>query len=301
VLLALIGSRWLTAIDPHGRRRVEDPEDFVRLEIEAALAREVRVIPILVDGASMPTAEQLPPSLAKLARRQALELSPARFDSDLGRLLRVLEATLAETRGSRAEVPERPEQRRPRSRRAWVLAGGGAAVVLVLVVAAVLANSRGSTPPAGDGGGSGVQGLAVVPQTDCTREWFAQDPPVASARVRSVELEAVDRRVLGTGEPQDQEFGLVFSDVLQSTEPQVLGAMKVVWRPGTGFHVIGVVDEQTCEPVGVAVASDPGVPARPALGDYEWLLMVLAGKQYLLLLNSSNSNTEVLVTLNRRA
>jgi hypothetical protein len=303
VVLALIGSHWLSATDQHGRRRLDDPDDFVRLEIEAALSRGVRVIPILVDGARMPTAEQLPDSLAKLVRRQALELSPARFDSDLGRLLKVLEATLAATRTGpdtgRDEVRARPEQQRPRSRRIWVLAGAGVAAALVLAVAAVLANSR-TTPPS-EGGGSGVQGLAVVPQTDCTREWFAQDPPVASARVRSVELEAVDRRVLGTGEPQDQEFGLVFSDVLQSTEPQVLGAMKVVWRPGTGFQVIGVVDEQTCKPVGVSEAADPGVPARPALGDYEWLLMVLAGRQYLLLLNSSNSNTEVLVTLNRKA
>ena len=78
VLLALIGEDWLTITDADGRRRLDDPHDFVRLEIEAALARDVRVIPILVDGARMPAAEELPNSLSKLARRQALELSPAR-------------------------------------------------------------------------------------------------------------------------------------------------------------------------------------------------------------------------------
>jgi len=96
VLLALIGDRWLTITDEDGQRRLDDPDDFVRLEIEAALTRNVRVIPILVEGARMPRAAELPPSLAKLARRQALVLSPANFDTS--RLLRVLDKTLAEVR-----------------------------------------------------------------------------------------------------------------------------------------------------------------------------------------------------------
>jgi hypothetical protein len=99
VLLALIGPRWLSIADEQGRRRLDNSEDFVRLEIEAALTRRVRVVPILVDGARMPRVEELPGSLAMLVRRQALELSPARFDFDLGRLLRVLERTLAEGPG----------------------------------------------------------------------------------------------------------------------------------------------------------------------------------------------------------
>src|SRR5215213_4899040 len=58
VLLALIGDEWLTITDEHGRRRLDDPGDFVRLEIEAALARNVRVIPVLVDGARMPRPDE---------------------------------------------------------------------------------------------------------------------------------------------------------------------------------------------------------------------------------------------------
>jgi ABC-type amino acid transport substrate-binding protein len=96
VLLALIGEEWLTIADEQGHRRLDNPEDFVRLEIEAALTRKVRVIPILVDRARMPRVEELPGSLAMLVRRQALELSPARFDFDLGRLLKVLDRTLTE-------------------------------------------------------------------------------------------------------------------------------------------------------------------------------------------------------------
>ena len=96
VLLALIVDRWLTITDEHGRARLDDPDDFVRLEIEAALTRNVRVIPILVEGARMPQTDELPPSLATLVHRQALELSPSRFEFDTGRLLKVLDSTLAD-------------------------------------------------------------------------------------------------------------------------------------------------------------------------------------------------------------
>lgn len=98
VLLAVIGDGWLTAADERGRRRLDDPEDFVRLEIEAALARAIRVIPVLVGTSPMPKATDLPPSLAPLVRRHALEVSPNRFDADTARLLRVLGRTLAEVR-----------------------------------------------------------------------------------------------------------------------------------------------------------------------------------------------------------
>jgi hypothetical protein len=108
VLLALIGDEWLTVADEHGRRRLDDPDDFVRLEIEAALTRNVRVIPILVDGARMPRADELPDSLVKLVRRQALELSPARFDFDTGRLLKVLDRTLADVRATQEDAASMP-------------------------------------------------------------------------------------------------------------------------------------------------------------------------------------------------
>jgi hypothetical protein len=94
-LLALIGGRWLTITGQDGRRRLDNPHDVVRLEVEVALSRNVRVIPILVDGARMPRADELPPSLAALGRRQALELSPNRFDTDARMLLQVLDRTVA--------------------------------------------------------------------------------------------------------------------------------------------------------------------------------------------------------------
>jgi hypothetical protein len=119
VLLALIGNEWLTITGEDGRRRLDDPADFVRVEVEAALARDVRVIPVLVDGASMPSADDLPASLAKLVRRQALELSPSRFDFDTGRLLRVLERTLGEVQAEiAATAPTAPVSTAPDDARA---------------------------------------------------------------------------------------------------------------------------------------------------------------------------------------
>ena len=113
VLLALIGEQWLTITDRSGVRRLDDPGDFVRVEIEAALSRNVRVIPILVDGATMPGADQVPPSLAGLSRRQALELSPSRFDFDSGRLLTVLDKTLADVRTEDKMTPRRGPDTEP--------------------------------------------------------------------------------------------------------------------------------------------------------------------------------------------
>jgi hypothetical protein len=98
LLLALIGDEWLTMTDEDGRQRLDDPNDFVCLEIEAALTRNVRIIPILVDGARMPRADELPAGLFGLVHRQALELSPSRFEYDTSRLIKVLDTTLANVR-----------------------------------------------------------------------------------------------------------------------------------------------------------------------------------------------------------
>jgi tetratricopeptide (TPR) repeat protein len=92
-LLAVIGPNWLAASSEGGARRLDDPSDFVRLEIQAALARrELRVIPLLVGGATMPGANELPIELARLARRNAIELRDNRWEADVASLIRALEA-----------------------------------------------------------------------------------------------------------------------------------------------------------------------------------------------------------------
>jgi TIR domain len=87
VLLALIGKHWSTITDNDGRRRLEDARDFVRLEIVAALQRKIRVIPVLVQGAAMPGARDLPDVLRPLAQRNAFPLSDVGWDDDVRRLM----------------------------------------------------------------------------------------------------------------------------------------------------------------------------------------------------------------------
>src|SRR6478735_2895084 len=74
VFLAVIGPNWLDAKDELGRRRFDNPNDYVTIEIAAALRRGIRVIPVLVEGARMPKASELPHSLKPLARRQPFEV-----------------------------------------------------------------------------------------------------------------------------------------------------------------------------------------------------------------------------------
>jgi S1-C subfamily serine protease len=87
VILVLIGKAWLSARDDSGQRRIDKPDDFVAIEIAAALARNIRVVPILVDGAAMPRASELPDGLKPLARRQAIELRQNQFGRDVDALI----------------------------------------------------------------------------------------------------------------------------------------------------------------------------------------------------------------------
>jgi hypothetical protein len=90
VLLALIGPQWTDARDALGSRCIENPKDFVRIEIEAALARGIRVIPVLVDGARMPKEADLPESLRPITSRNAVRLVHERFKSEAEELTRTL-------------------------------------------------------------------------------------------------------------------------------------------------------------------------------------------------------------------
>jgi hypothetical protein len=90
VLLAVIGREWLEAKDAAGDRRLEDPNDFVRIELASALRRDIPVVPVLVRGAKMPHADQLPDDLKDLAYRNAVELTHARWKSDVQVLIRAL-------------------------------------------------------------------------------------------------------------------------------------------------------------------------------------------------------------------
>jgi len=90
VMLSLVGKEWLTVTSRSGARRLDEPGDFVRLEIEAALKRKIPVAPVLLHGADMPAPESLPDALRDFAFRNAFELSHTRWESDVEEMLRRL-------------------------------------------------------------------------------------------------------------------------------------------------------------------------------------------------------------------
>lgn len=110
VLLAVIGNQWMTVVDESGRRRLDDPDDFVRVEIEAAISHSIPVIPVLVGRATIPKPLELPPTLQELARRQAAEV---RFGRDrqrhLERLVQGIEQalTVAEEQSATAQQQQK--------------------------------------------------------------------------------------------------------------------------------------------------------------------------------------------------
>jgi TRAP-type mannitol/chloroaromatic compound transport system substrate-binding protein len=119
VFLAVIGPNWLDAKDDDGRRRFDNPDDFVTIEIAAALARKIRVIPVLVDGARTPKADKLPDSVKPLVRRNAVEIRNTQFGRDA-------EALVEKIREALSDKPARVDRWR-----AGAVAGAAAALLLV--------------------------------------------------------------------------------------------------------------------------------------------------------------------------
>jgi hypothetical protein len=129
-LIVVIGSRWAQLQNEDGGRRIDDPDDFVRLEVETGLSRnDVLLVPALVGGARMPRREELPPELQMLARRNALELSEGRWAYDVGRLLGILDELLPDV--AEPENPLEPPPEPEASALAWRLVLEGALIAAV--------------------------------------------------------------------------------------------------------------------------------------------------------------------------
>ena len=142
VMLVLIGRHWLTVTDAQGARRLDQPTDWIRTEIVTALTRKVRVVPVLVDGATLPTEAELPDDLRPLVRRQAFQIEDARWRSDVQRLVEGLSRLegLAVVKpptpapALRASVPAAP----PANNRGKLVGLGAGSLVLLLALFAWL-------------------------------------------------------------------------------------------------------------------------------------------------------------------
>ena len=168
VLLALIGPSWASVTDSSGNRRLDTSNDFVRLEIASALARSIPVIPVLVHGAKMPDLDQLPEDLKDLRYRNSVEITHARWNSDVALLIGALKSYVTvkkdqETETVHATIPvqlpapqgpssvsdklqDNPSGNPPRKSRLPLFAGVGVAALIVLAVVIFAVTRIGPTP-----------------------------------------------------------------------------------------------------------------------------------------------------------
>ena len=160
--LVVIGPGWLTAATPHGTPRLLEADDYVHLEVARALERDIRVIPVLVGGARLPEAAQLPDDLQSLVQRQTVELHNETWHHDVDGLVRSL-------RGA----PAVPTHRRRR----WLVAG--------TVLITLLALGAGAWWLWGTGPGTGAQAAIGPCAPPAAHSWT----PIALAK----DTRAVDR------------------------------------------------------------------------------------------------------------
>lgn len=199
VFIALIGRSWLNTEDADGRRRIDDPGDYVRREIETALTAGVVVVPTLVQGASMPRADELPPTLEPLVRRHGITLGDAGWRDDVARLIRQLEASgdhreRSWAPGARSDTPEgartpgRPPRAPPNRRRialsaiVALIALAGVALALTLPAADPHREPTAGSNPRSSGDPE-TRLLSVVPavtKAGCDRS-SSFEPPVEAS------------------------------------------------------------------------------------------------------------------------
>jgi len=180
IFVAVIGPQWLNAADGSGRRRLENPKDYVRAEVATALTRSgVRVIPLLVHGAIMPSADDLPDDLKGLATRNALEITHERFRTDIQRLINTVEMILEGPAGRSAKPrPWLSTQANPISRdnlRMWD--SSGSRPVVRDRRAAVKGRRAMSVLTAAAIGLSIVAGFFFVPKRSANQSASPTSPP----------------------------------------------------------------------------------------------------------------------------
>jgi len=107
ILIVIIGRYWLTITDENGARRLDNPHDFIRIELETAFQNKTRIIPVLVDKAKMPKLDDLPENIKPLIRRNAIEISHDQFTKDVNRLILAIQNTFVEIKDSEIEDEKR--------------------------------------------------------------------------------------------------------------------------------------------------------------------------------------------------
>jgi len=167
VMLAIVGPGWMDARNAAGKRRLDEADDFVRIELEAALARDIPVVPVLVGHAPIPLASELPESLASMAFRQSINVRPdPDFHNDVTKLVGAMRGIL----GPDAPRPEQPVSSKAAASRSRMWMGVCAALAVVAAALALPALKHLRETPAPE-----TRLDIVTPATD-NPESFALSP-----------------------------------------------------------------------------------------------------------------------------
>lgn len=249
IAIVLIGRHWLSSQDAEGRRRLDDPEDFVRLEVAASLDRKVRVVPVLVGGAAMPRMRDLPEAIATLARRNAIEISDARFHKDCDRLIESLSknpsataappdvtkrnatpAPGAQNRETHADpAPARPaDDGKSSGGKGWAIA---AAATLGVAVLAFIGLRGTNTAPSPAPVAKAPQ-LEAVPSTKASDDTARPAAPVASAPLPTGPAGSLLGSVLGKPETEQFMREVQRKEILELTERAKAGNAEAQFALG---------------------------------------------------------------------
>ncbi len=242
VLLAVIGPNWVSMTKPGGVRRIEDPSDFVALEIAAALKRQVPVIPVLVHDARMPSPDQLPESLKDLSYRNSVEISHARWNSDVNLLVQALTSYVTPAyataqgpahaggpvqRPASQPVAQIPYRAKKKSK-LLILLGVAAAVVMGIVFLSMVAY------------------YAVISSESKT---FATNPsaltPVASNPVAS--NPAASNQSEGTGPASPPGLYGVWHDTVARSNNSLFSVAIANTGGSTWMHAVGSCEPYICD------------------------------------------------------
>jgi hypothetical protein len=147
VLLAIIGPNWQGFNPSTNTHRIKNADDWVRLEISTALQRNIRVVPVLVDGAELPSSEVLPDDLQPLLKRQAHEISNKRWKYDTEELIKFLVRSVGITPKYQKQEPVKREVSWWAKNNTWVIIG--AVVIVALILIASLSNQNNADPASG--------------------------------------------------------------------------------------------------------------------------------------------------------
>jgi hypothetical protein len=194
VFLSLIGKNWLTAKDTSGQRRLDDPADFVRIETGAALKRDIPVIPILVQGTSAPRPDRLPDDLKELAFRNAVELTHARWDSDLQVLIKALHPLISQS-GPKPEA----ERVQPSSRLRMTKSLAAIGVLFVIVIGLAFYLRVGKK----------VMDRPTNPPMEATTTAVAADSPTPEPIKRSLEKVVPPSTKTNAASVEVEDFSLI--------------------------------------------------------------------------------------------